>query len=195
MAHMVEHLNINKVIFMDSHGYLFLEIAGILDLGIIKDQDSKSKMLDKGDRVLIVDDIISTGESILDTMELITGFDAFPVAALSCVYLTDECFMKSVEEINIPIYSLFYCNKDVSLKSDLPFYPMIEYASQNLKDCRTVVMSHPDSYSLASNIIDQDTSNYRYGNTQFDANLRDREVIYVMSMHDLLSLWNNYLLL
>lgn len=33
---MVEHLNINKAVFLDSRGYLFVQIAEMLDLGVVK---------------------------------------------------------------------------------------------------------------------------------------------------------------
>ena len=219
MAYLVEHLDINKAVFLDSRGYLFTEVADILNLGIVKackkkkladmteisygTEYSKSKIhmlndvMYPGDRVLIVDDLIATGGSIGGAMKLIASYGAIPVAGLAAVRLQD--FATSQRELGIDLFSVFSCLGDGPLESDSPllsFYPTVEYASQHPDDTRTVVMSHPSCRSLAIDVIDQNPDKYRWGytcwghfgdtypNITFDTNLKDRDVIYVMSMHD-----------
>ena len=214
MAGLVEHLNINKAVFLDSRGYLYTEIANMLDLGIVKacktkkvknmigveygTEYSKSAiyMLDdvlkSGDRVLIVDDLIATGGSVGAAKQLSEKFGATVVGALATIALEDDIFIKGQKALGLPLYSLFQCKNDGPLTSmNLPFYPSVEFAD----DGRTVVMSHSSSKSLADNVIDQDHSKYRYGNVSwqhfgdtypnitFDTNLKNRDVIFVMSMH------------
>lgn len=182
MVQLVEHLDINKAIFLGSESYVYIEVALRLNLGIVRVPSMECTM---GDRVLI----ITTHKFITSTVELIQRQGAVPVAILTD--LLDVSFTE------IPSYSLFLRDSKQTLQCpDLPFYPINEYASQSPEDCRTVVMSHPSSYTLANRVIDQDHSKYRWGyvlwdrfndtypNIKFDTNLADKDVIFVMSMHD-----------
>lgn len=181
MATLVEHLNINKAIFIGAQAYIFTQIAELLDLGIAAAGDAA----DINDRILIV---CQEPSELNNVVKLVRQSGATPVAALAPIKDTRVEYL-------VPVYSLF-TNDEGGLQSTLPLYPMIEYACQSPKDTRTVVMCHPSAYSLASDIIDHNPSQYRYGyiswehfgdtypNIQFDTNLKDRDVIFVMSMHD-----------
>lgn len=223
MAQLVEHLDINKALLLGSRGYLFIEVAMELDLGVVKScksqklkdmtkveygtEYSRSKMytlngtIEAGDRVLIIDDLIATGGSVGGAVDMIRAFDAVPVAALVTIRLDDfeAAQTELCEKSGIELFSLFHCLDDgplIASGNDLLMYDMVEYASQHPDDTRTVVMCHPAAESLASNVIDQDHSAYRkgyiswkhfgdtYPNITFDTNLENRDVIFVMSMHD-----------
>lgn len=213
MAGLVEHLNINKAVLLDSRGYLFAQIAVMLDIGIVKACKNKklsdmssityeteysestlyvlNDVIGKGDRVLIIDDLLATGGSINAVEQLVTKLGGTPVAALVAMDIEDI----TKKKCTVPIYSMFQINSgEISWKD----FDRVELSltDKDLVDDRTVVMSHYSARSLADSIIDTDTSKFRYGhiswhhfndkypNITFDHNLENRDVIFVMSMHD-----------
>lgn len=184
---------------LDSRGYILASIladrlerhlimvrkAGKLPVSEVESStlEIKRKSVQPGTRVLIVDDLLDTGDSVCDTCQLLEKCGAVPIGCIVMydVKLTDcKCPVPHISMLNnldngetlVP-----YHGSPTQIPTSDP--DIVVFSGPDMEYFRDIlVQSNPN---VRTGLIDWDTFPDGWPNIQFDTDLRDKIVFWVFS--------------